>query len=199
MECRYALISVYEKRGVTDLAKRLIKAGYKIIATEGTGKKLTEWGIPFISCQKISGNPVCFDGFMKTMSFLIEGGMLFDRANKKHLAEAKKFGVKQIDIVVCNFFPADVIISQLKKEGAINVARMFDFGGPTMVRVAAQNFKYVVVAVDPHDYGEIKENLTSGNFSLEFKQKLATKAFRYICSYDKDVSEYMESELNNNH
>lgn len=193
MPSKYVLISVYNKRGIAKLAKFLLDFGYKIIATDGTGQELKKHKIPFISCQKISRNPKCFDGFMKTMSFSIESGMLFDRANHIHIMEAKKFNVKNIDIVICNFFPVKKIINLFKFKSALDTIRYFDFGGPTMVRVAAQNFKNVLVIVDPNDYKKIQKSILLNQVSHSLKYYLAKKAFYNILDYDKQIIQYMNN------
>jgi len=191
---RYALISVYNKKGIIGFSKQLIEVGYKIIATDGTGQELKKQNTPFISCQKVSGNPECFDGYMKTMSFSIEAGMLFDRTNSVHIKEAKKFSVKHIDIVVCNFFPVEEIIKKSKTKDMNEVSRNFDFGGPTMVRVAAQNFKNIVVAVDPVDYKKIRKALSTNTLTDKLRYHLAAKAFRYILDYDTEVVGYLNNK-----
>src|SRR5579864_5010150 len=107
---KYALISVFDKTGIADLAKQISKSGYKIITTGGTAKVLSDNKIPFVPIQEITGNPESFDGRMKTISFQIESGILFDRENKKHISEAEKLNIKPIDIVVCNLYPFEQTI-----------------------------------------------------------------------------------------
>ncbi len=192
---KYVLISVYDKSGMVELADKLRKSGYGIIATEGTGNELKKKGIPFISCGKISQNPDCFDGYMKTMSFFIESGMLFDRSNAVHVKEAKKFGVKQIDILICNFFPVREVVKQLKNSNVKDIARSFDFGGPTMVRVAAQNFKNVITLVNPRDYKVVCDAIISKNITDKLKYKLALKAFKCISNYDDQIVKYLGKNI----
>lgn len=192
---KYALISVYEKKGIVEFASQLIKSGYEIIASEGTGSELKKQKIPFVACQKISKNPDCFDGYMKTMSFFIESGMLFDRSNPVHIKEAKKLGVKQIDIVICNFFPVKEIIKDSKICDVKEIVRNFDFGGPTMVRVAAQNFKNVMVVVDPKDYKKISKAISSENIPDKLRYYLAAKAFKHILDYDNQIVKYVDKKI----
>ncbi|KKQ94919.1 MAG: bifunctional phosphoribosylaminoimidazolecarboxamide formyltransferase/IMP cyclohydrolase, phosphoribosylaminoimidazolecarboxamide formyltransferase / IMP cyclohydrolase [candidate division CPR2 bacterium GW2011_GWC1_39_9] len=192
---KYALISVYDKRGVIELAGQLKKSGYGIIATEGTGRELIKKRIPFIPCGEISKNPDCFDGHMKTMSFFVESGMLFDRSNDTHVKEAKKFGVKQIDILICNFFPVKEVVKQLKKSDITDIVRSFDFGGPTMVRVAAQNFKNVIVVVDHKDYKNVCNAIISKNITDKLKYDLALKAFKCISDYDNQIVKYLGKNI----
>jgi len=191
---KYALISVHEKRGVAEFASQLVKFGYKIIATEGTGEELKKYKIPFIPCQKISKNPKCFDGYMKSMSFPIESGIIFNRLNPAHVKEAKKLGIKQIDIVVCNFFPVKEAMEYSKTEVKKNVIINFDFGGPTMVRVAAQNLRNVLVIVDPSDYKKAEKAVSLNEISDKLKYYLALKAFEYVLNYDMQIVEYLKGE-----
>jgi len=139
---RYALISVFDKSGIVELAKTLAKKDIKIISTGGTAKHLTENGIKIIPIEQITNSPESFDGRVKTISFQIASGLLFDRKNKLHTKQAKELQTPLIDFVICNFYPfAD-------KPGI----EMIDIGGPTMVRSAAKNYESITVVVDPGDY-----------------------------------------------
>lgn len=102
---KFALLSVFDKKGIVEFAQVLIKKNYQIISTGGTAKVLTENNIPVIPIQNITGSPEAFDGRMKTISFAIESGILFDRTNSKHVREARKLNIKPIDIVICNLYP----------------------------------------------------------------------------------------------
>src|SRR3989338_8349966 len=108
---KYALISVYDKTGIVDLAKSLTELGYKIISTGGTAKTLTDNGVKIVPIQEITGNPESFDGRMKTISFQIESGILYDRSNPSHQKEALALGIKSLDMVVCNLYPFEKTIS----------------------------------------------------------------------------------------
>ncbi|MFI5164836.1 MAG: bifunctional phosphoribosylaminoimidazolecarboxamide formyltransferase/IMP cyclohydrolase, partial [Bacteroidia bacterium] len=148
---KYALLSVFDKTGIVELAKTLHKLGFKIISTGGTAKILMANNISVVPIQEITRNPESFDGRMKTISFQIESGILFDRKNPKHVKEAKDLTIKPIDIVVCNLYPFEQTIanSKVKLETAVE---NIDVGGPTMIRAAAKNFKNVIVLTDPKDY-----------------------------------------------
>ncbi len=171
---KYALLSVYDKTGIVDLAKELIKQDYEIISTGGTDKVLTGSGIKVTPIEKITGNPrQSFDGRMKTISFQIESGILFDRKNPKHVEEAKKLNIPQIDVVVCNLYPVENI----------------DVGGPTMIRAAAKNWENVLVIVDPKDYGKINGKITD-----KLKKELAAKAFYHLSLYDSQIGNFFSTE-----
>jgi len=190
---KYALLSVWDKTGIVDFAKSIYNLGFQIISSGGTAKTLTDAGIKVIPIQKITGNPESFDGRMKTMSFGVEGGILFDRTNPKHVEEAKKLKVKQIDLVVCNLYPFEQTIKNPKNkiEQAIE---SIDVGGPTMVRAAAKNFKSVLVVVDPRDYQKTIEVLDKKSDDLIFKKTLAAKAFNHLSFYDAQIAKYLSSE-----
>jgi len=214
---KYALLSVYDKTGITDFAKELVRLHYSIITTGGTAKVLEQKNIPFIPIQNITGNPESFDGRMKTISFQIESGILFDRSNQKHRKEAETLGIKSIDIVVCNLYPFEQTIA--KQGTTLNEAvEQIDVGGPTMIRAAAKNFKDVVVVVDSGDYHEVIDYLSChselvsesyqnnekmlkqvqhdvnkpGNDKY-FRQSLAAKAFGHLAFYDSQIAEYLRS------
>jgi phosphoribosylaminoimidazolecarboxamide formyltransferase/IMP cyclohydrolase len=186
---KYALLSVSDKTGIAAFAKQLIDNGYLIISTGGTAKILTEHQIPIIPIQDITGNPESFDGRMKTISFQIESGILFDRDNSQHVAEAKKLQIKPIDLVVCNLYPFEktIVKKAVKLHDAIEA---IDVGGPTMIRAAAKNFKHVAVVVNPSDYNEVTKPLKRG-LSVKQRKNLAAKAFAHLSFYDSQIAAYL--------
>lgn len=176
---RFALISVYNKEGLKDLAKRFVALDLSIIATGGTARYLKEFGFGYTPIEGVTGNPESFDGRMKTISFEIEAGILFDRTNKKHVEEARILKIPQIDFVVCNFYPF-----WEKPE-----LETIDIGGPTMVRAAAKNYEHVTVLVDPSDYSRVTDAL-----SVDTKKQLAVKALSYVADYDIRIANYFQGE-----
>lgn len=182
---KYALVSVFDKTGIVELAKELKKLDYQIISTGGTAKTLSKNNIEVIPIEKITGSPELFDGRMKTISFQIESGILFNRKNKKHVEEAKKFSIKPIDIVVCNLYPFE----------ENNSIENIDVGGPTMVRAAAKNFESVLVITDPNDYQLIIDQLKTSSVTQDFRKKLAAKAFAHLSYYDSQIAKYLETDI----
>lgn len=180
----YVLISVYDKTGIVEFTKILRKLNYQIISTGGTAKILLENKIPVVPIQEVTGDPESFDGRMKTISFQVESGILFDRKNKKHVREATELNIKPIDIVVCNFYPFE------DKPEIENI----DVGGPTMTRAAAKNFENVLVVIDPKDYEEIGRLLIENNVTRELRQRLAAKVFNYLSYYDSQVGSFLNKE-----
>lgn len=181
----YALLSVYDKSGISDFAKVLVKSGYTIISTGGTFETLKKDGVEVIPIEEITGNPKdSFDGRMKSISFQIESGILFDRKNRSHVEQAEKLNIPQIDIVACNLYPFEQKPS----------VETIDVGGPTMIRSAAKNFENVLVVVDPNDYDMVSKALNVGKVDRNLKQILAAKAFYHLSFYDSQIGNYFSKE-----
>lgn len=182
----YALISVFDKTGVLDLAKTLVEKNVKIISTGGTAQYLEEHNIQTIPIEEITTMPESFDGRMKTISFQIASGILFDRHNKSHVSQAEELSTPNIDYIVCNFYDF------WKKPGI----EMIDVGGPTMVRAAAKNYQSVTVIVNPEDYPVVIEEIkTNGGTSEELRKILASTAFSYVAEYDALIANHFQNEL----
>lgn len=192
-EHRYALVSVSDKTGIADLAHALTDAGYEIISTGGTAKALEAEGIGIVHISDITGNPEAFDGRMKSISYQVEGGILYDRNNPKHVAEARKLRIPRIDVVVCNLYPFTSTIT-LSNVTLFQAIENIDVGGPTMIRAAAKNFQNVLVVVDPADYGELGEKIRTGNLDEAYRQALAAKAFAHLSFYDAQIARYLRKE-----
>lgn len=185
----YALISVFDKTGILELTKTLVKNNIKIISTGGTAKYLKEKNIDIIPIEDITKMPESFDGRMKTISFQIASGILFDRKNASHNEQAETLNIPHIDYIICNFYDF------WKKPGI----EMIDVGGPTMVRAAAKNFESVAVIVNPEDYqvviNEIEQN---GKPTKELREVLASTAFSYVAEYDALIANYFQTKLGGN-
>ena len=191
---KFALLSVFDKTGISDFAKALISLGYEIISTGGTAKILIENKIPVVPIQTVTGNPESFDGRMKTISFRIESGILFDRKNHKHVREAKKLKINPIDIVVCNLYPFEQTVKK-PKVSLDEAIENIDVGGPTMIRAAAKNFKNVLVVVDSNDYKRLTVSLNNNKINEETRRELAAKAFAHLSFYDSQIAKYLEKDF----
>lgn len=190
-----ALISVSDKNGVIEFAKKLSKKGIEILSTGGTAKALREAKIDVIDVSDYTGFPEMMDGRVKTLHPKIHGGLLCLRDNEKHVEEAKKNGIKMIDLVVVNLYPFKETV---KKEGAKEeeIIENIDIGGPSMVRSAAKNFNFVTIVTDPADYDEVADQIAkNGDTSLELRKKLARKAFSLTCDYDEAIRRYFRQLL----
>ncbi len=190
---QYALLSVYDKTGIVEFSEQISKLGYKIISTGGTAKTLQENGVKIIPIQDVTGNPESFDGRMKTISFQVESGILYDRTNPKHVKEAKALKIKPIDLVVCNLYPFEKTVGdpKVKLDSAVE---SIDVGGPTMIRSAAKNFKNVFVVVNPDDYTDVLEKLQSGKVTENDRKQLAAKAFAHLSFYDSQVAQFLSED-----
>lgn len=182
---KYALLSVYDKTGIVDFARSISTLEYEIISTGGTAKVLLENNIKIIPIQEITKNPESFDGRMKTISFQVESGILFDRSNSSHIKQVKALNIMPIDIVVCNLYPFE------EKQTIENI----DVGGPTMIRAAAKNYQHVIVITNPRDYDKVSSALSSAGVSKAKRKKLAAKAFAHLSFYDSQIAQFFEKDL----
>lgn len=186
MQVQRALISVSDKIGIIEFAKKLSSKNIEILSTGGTAKVLKEAGIKVIDISEYTGFPEMMDGRVKTLHPKIHGGILAVRGNKKHREEAEKAGIKFIDIVVINFYPFE------KEPGIENI----DIGGPSMVRSAAKNFEYVTVVTSPDDYEKVWNEIEkNGETSPELRKKLARKAFTTTKNYDAAIDNHFRELL----
>ena len=189
-----ALLSVFVKDGILELAQYLKEADWEILSTGGTAKYLTENGIPVTDVSAVTGFPECLDGRVKTLHPAIHAGVLAIRDNKEHMDKIAELGVAPIDLVCVNLYPFfEKVQAGLKFEETVE---FIDIGGPTMIRAAAKNFQDVIVLTDPADYAETISGLKAGNVPFEFRRKLAGKVFNLTSAYDAAVSRFMlEEEL----
>ncbi|MDO5576179.1 MAG: hypothetical protein Q4F84_03800 [Fibrobacter sp.] len=186
-----ALISVSDKTGVVEFARKLAEMGVEILSTGGTFKILSENGVKVKSVDSHTGHPEILDGRVKTLHPRIHGGILAVRDNPNHCRQMEENGIEPIDLVVVNLYPFKQTISKenVKLEDAIE---NIDIGGPAMVRSAAKNHAFVTIVVSPNDYGKILSELeTNGSISLETRKEMAVKAFCHTAEYDTTISKYL--------
>ena len=186
-----ALISVFDKTGVVELAQSLKKLGVEILSTGGTAKVLREANIPVTDVSDYTKFPEIMDGRVKTINPLIEGGILGLR--DKHADDANANNVQWIDLVVCNLYPFSETISREGCNLALALENV-DIGGPTMIRSAAKNVGWVCAVVDPADYSIITEELQSEEISFETRRKLSAKAFGHTAQYDTIIHNFLKDE-----
>ena len=186
-----ALISVFNKTGVVEFAQTLANIGVEILSTGGTAKALRNANIPVTDVSDYTQFPEIMDGRVKTISPLIEGGILGLRDIHSDDAEANQ--IKWIDLVVCNLYPFSKTISKEECDLALALENV-DIGGPTMIRSAAKNVGWVCVAVNPSNYSTISDELQSGEISFEMRQKLSAKAFGHTAKYDTIIHNYLKAE-----
>jgi phosphoribosylaminoimidazolecarboxamide formyltransferase/IMP cyclohydrolase len=191
LPARRALVSVFDKTGLDDLARGLARLGIEIVSTGGTLKSLQEKGIPVVAVSDVTGFPEILDGRVKTLHPKIHGGVLANREVPAHLDALAEHGIDRIDLVVVNLYPFRETVAR----GASfeDTVEMIDVGGPTMLRAAAKNFGGVAVVVDPADYPRVLEALTAGRGVIPepLRRELALKAFRHTAGYDAAISEWL--------
>lgn len=190
IQIKRALISVSDKTDIEKIANTLAYLGCEIISTGGTAKTLEEAGLEVTDISRVTGNPEAFGGRMKTISFQIESALLFDR--EKDREEAFMLGIEPIDMVICNLYPFE----KVKEKGADfdTLIENIDIGGPTMVRAAAKNFKYVAIAADPADYPDLIKELRENEGALSYNTRyyLMRKAFNRTADYDAAIAQSMD-------
>lgn len=191
-----ALISVSDKTGIVDFAKKLSDLGIEILSTGGTAKLLRESGVKAIDVSEVTGFPECLDGRVKTLHPVIHGGILAIRSNEQHMETLKKLNITPIDLVVINLYPFKETIL---KEGVTleEAIENIDIGGPTMLRSAAKNYRDVTVVVDPSDYEKVLTEIEdNGDTRQETRYNLALKVFRHTSHYDTLIASYLGKEEN---
>ena len=188
-----ALLSVYDKHGLAELARGLVGLGIELLSTGGTYRELEAAGVPVLAVSEITGFPEILGGRVKTLHPRIHGGILADRGRAAHVASLRDHGIPPIDLVVVNLYPfrdtaadADASVER--------VIEMIDIGGPAMVRGAAKNYQGVVVVVDPADYPQVLAALEEGEGRVPetLRRRLAIKAFRHTQAYDAEVAAWLE-------
>jgi phosphoribosylaminoimidazolecarboxamide formyltransferase/IMP cyclohydrolase len=195
VKIKTALISVSDKTGIADFAKSLAAMGVKIISTGGTAKALAQAGINVVSVDSVTGFPEMMDGRVKTLHPKIHGGLLGIRDNSEHQAAMKKHGIEPIDMVCINLYPFEQTVAKpnCKFEDAIE---NIDIGGPSMVRSASKNHKFVAVVTSPAQYDEIITEMKNnkGCISNKTRSNLARIAFGLTASYDAMISKYLNQQ-----
>jgi phosphoribosylaminoimidazolecarboxamide formyltransferase/IMP cyclohydrolase len=189
-----AIISVWKKEGIGKFAKELKEFDIEILSTGGTAKTIRDAGVEVTEISDYTKSPELLGGRVKTLHPQIHAGILAIRDNDTHLKDMERHGIKPIDIVVVNFYPFEDVI---KNEGvALSEAiENIDIGGPTLLRAAAKNYKYITIVTYPEDYKTVIEELkrNKGYVSPEKNLHLAQKAFSYVSRYDAAISNYLTS------
>lgn len=188
-----ALISVSDKTGITQFAKKLVEEGYEIISTGGTLKAIQEAGVAALAIDEVTDFPEIMDGRVKTLHPKVHGGLLGKRSNPSHMKEMEENEISPIDMVVVNLYPFKQTL--LKKDvSKEEIIENIDIGGPTMLRSAAKNFEDVVVVVDPVDYEKVIHAVEEDEVSFTLRQQLAAKVFRHTANYDAMIASYFAGE-----
>ena len=196
IKIKRALLSVFDKTGIVELAQKLANEKIEILSTGGTAKILRQNNIHVTDVSDYTNFPEIMDGRVKTINPLIEGGILGLR--DQHVNDAEENKIKWIDLVVCNLYPFSKTTSKEDCDLAVALENV-DIGGPTMIRSAAKNMGWVAVVVDPKDYSLlINEIDTNRGISFETRKKLSSKTFGHTAQYDTMIHNYLkEDKLSN--
>lgn len=191
MKIRRAIVSVSSKEGLSDLAMFLKDKNVEILSTGGTKKYLESIGVSPVEVGAYTGFPEIMDGRVKTLHPKVHGGILNIRDNAEHQKAMQDHGISHIDMIVVNLYPfVEVVSKGCTFEDAIE---NIDIGGPSMIRAAAKNFKFVTVVVDPEDYAKVIANMTEndGATTEEMRFYLAKKVFALTSAYDRAITDYL--------
>ncbi|OBA83671.1 bifunctional phosphoribosylaminoimidazolecarboxamide formyltransferase/IMP cyclohydrolase [Mycobacterium sp. 1164966.3] len=194
---RRALISVYDKTGLADLAQGLTAAGVEIVSTGSTAKTIANKGIPVTRVEELTGFPEVLDGRVKTLHPRVHAGLLADLRKPEHEAALHELGIEAFQLVVVNLYP----FSQTVESGAgvDECVEQIDIGGPSMVRAAAKNHPSVAVVTDPLGYDGVLAAVRDGGFTLAERKRLASLAFQRTAEYDIAVASWMQETLASEH
>ncbi|MGO1896166.1 MAG: bifunctional phosphoribosylaminoimidazolecarboxamide formyltransferase/IMP cyclohydrolase, partial [Brachybacterium sp.] len=190
---RRALISVFDKTGIVDLARTLADHGVEIVSTGSTGATIRDAGIAVTEVETVTGFPEMLDGRVKTLHPRIHGGILADQRLEAHRSQLEAHDIAPFDLVVVNLYPFSETVAA---GGSFDeIIEKIDVGGPTMVRAAAKNFASLAVVVDPEVYPIAAQAAAAGGFTLAERQELATIAFTRTGEYDDAISDWMLEQL----
>ncbi|WP_280470760.1 bifunctional phosphoribosylaminoimidazolecarboxamide formyltransferase/IMP cyclohydrolase [Nocardia farcinica] len=190
---RRALVSVYDKTGLVELATGLHAAGVELVSTGSTAGRIADAGIPVTKVEELTGFPETLDGRVKTLHPRVHAGILADTRKPEHLDQLTELGVEAFQLVVVNLYP----FTQTVASGASpdECVEQIDIGGPSMVRAAAKNHPSVAVVVDAGDYDDVLAAVRAGGFTLAQRTALAAKAFQHTAGYDVAVASWLTGVL----
>lgn len=196
---RRALLSVFDKTGLIDFAKALAAAGVELVSTGGTAKEIAAAGLAVRDVSELTGFPEIMDGRVKTLHPSVHGALLGVRDDAEHAKAMHDHHIQPIDLVVSNLYPFE----EVRRSGAgyASIVENIDIGGPAMIRASAKNHAYVAIVTDPADYASVLNALEMnlGSLSLDFRKKLAAKAFARTATYDAAISGWFADTLEIEH
>ncbi len=188
---RRALVSVYDKTGLEELARGLHAAGVALVSTGGSAKLIEGLGIPVTEVADLTGFPECLEGRVKTLHPRVHAGILADTRKDDHVRQLEELGIEPFELVVVNLYPFAATVAS--GAAADEVIEQIDIGGPSMVRAAAKNHPSVAVVTDPAAYGAVLAAVAAGGFTLGERKVLAAQAFVHTATYDVHVASWMGS------
>jgi phosphoribosylaminoimidazolecarboxamide formyltransferase / IMP cyclohydrolase len=186
-----ALISVYDKTGLAELASGLHAAGVEIVSTGSTAARISAAGVPVTPVEQLTGFPECLDGRVKTLHPRVHAGLLADTANPRHQAQLAELGIEPFQLLISNLYPFEATVAS--GASPAECVEQIDIGGPAMVRAAAKNHGSVAVITEPARYADVLAALAEGGFTLEQRRALAAEAFAHTAAYDLAVASWFAS------
>ncbi|ACQ81256.1 phosphoribosylaminoimidazolecarboxamide formyltransferase/IMP cyclohydrolase [Beutenbergia cavernae DSM 12333] len=186
---RRALVSVYDKTGLVELARALADAGVELVSTGSTARTIADAGIAVTAVEDVTGFPEMLDGRVKTLHPRVHGGLLADVRLPDHVRQLAEHGIAPFDLLVSNLYPFTATVASGASQD--ECIELIDIGGPSMVRGAAKNHANVAVVVDPASYGDVVSAVAGGGFTLAQRQSLAAAAFRHTATYDVAVASWL--------
>jgi phosphoribosylaminoimidazolecarboxamide formyltransferase / IMP cyclohydrolase len=186
-----ALISVYDKTGLEDLARVLHRAGVEIVSTGSTAAVISAAGLPVTRVEDLTGFPECLDGRVKTLHPAVHAGLLADTGRPEHRAQLDELGIVPFQLLVSNLYPFEQTVAS--GAGPADCIEQIDIGGPAMVRAAAKNHATVAVVTDPSAYPEVAGAVADGGFTLEQRRRMAARAYAHTAAYDSAVASWFAS------
>jgi phosphoribosylaminoimidazolecarboxamide formyltransferase/IMP cyclohydrolase len=190
---RRALVSVYDKTGLAELAGALHEAGVAIVSTGSTAARIADVGVPVTKVEDLTGFPECLDGRVKTLHPKVHAGILADRRLASHRTQLDELGIEPFDLVVSNLYPfTDTVLSGASQDECIE---QIDIGGPSMVRAAAKNHPSVAIVTSPAQYDDVLAAVRDGGTTLMQRRRLAADAFVHTATYDVNVASWMGSVI----
>jgi phosphoribosylaminoimidazolecarboxamide formyltransferase/IMP cyclohydrolase len=193
---RRALLSVYDKTGLIELARVLVRIGVELVSTGGTRKALQDAGLAVRDISEVTQFPEILDGRVKTLHPRIHGGILAVRDNARHVETLRTQGIAPIDLVVCNLYPFEAMVAR-PGSTVEEIIENIDIGGPSMIRAAAKNYHDVAVLTDPSQYAVFMDELSAegGTVSPATHERLAAAAFARTAAYDRAISDYFANRV----
>ncbi|MFI5683586.1 bifunctional phosphoribosylaminoimidazolecarboxamide formyltransferase/IMP cyclohydrolase [Streptomyces sp. NPDC051636] len=188
---RRALVSVYDKTGLEELARGLHEAGVELVSTGSTAARIAGAGVPVTKVEELTGFPECLDGRVKTLHPRVHAGILADLRLDSHREQLTELGVEPFDLVVVNLYPfRETVASGASPDECVE---QIDIGGPSMVRAAAKNHPSVAVVTSPARYADVLAAVQDGGFDLATRKRLAAEAFQHTAAYDVAVASWFAS------
>ncbi|MFC8200942.1 bifunctional phosphoribosylaminoimidazolecarboxamide formyltransferase/IMP cyclohydrolase [Streptomyces sp. NPDC060006] len=188
---RRALVSVYDKTGLEELARGLHAAGVELVSTGSTAARIAAAGVPVTKVEELTGFPECLDGRVKTLHPRVHAGILADLRLESHREQLGELGVEPFQLVVVNLYPfRETVASGATPDECVE---QIDIGGPSMVRAAAKNHPSVSVVTSPERYADVLAAVRDGGFDLHARKRLAAEAFQHTAAYDVAVASWFAS------